>query len=291
MSSSDTDTDTAVDLGIDRVTEPISRRREQVQAATEPLDTSVLKRTGIFTYFGVYALIALDDQFQYVRAGWLAIPPAVRPPPMPPLHEVLGLYKSFGWALTSVAVTLTVVGAMAVVQLRRARRRSPESLQDLGGTHWLDRGRALVTAVTARTRERTVHADEPARDSERAADGDEWPRPTIVDGSLDVPGEPLSLPRGAEPDRPHLRVIDPTSVPDAKRFSLDPVGETTDAEIIGDDAENDEDGGPAGTRPDGGSETHPDPEAPWPPEPNATPEDEFDEDAPWPDEWIAGDEL
>lgn len=285
VSSSDTDPDTAVDLPVDRVVEPVRRYREQLRSSVEPLDTGELKRVGVIAYFGVYALIALDDQFRLARALWLALPPSVRPPPIPALHELLGIYKSFAWAFTSVTVALVVVGWLAVAQFRRTRRDSPESVQDIGG------GAGTCARLVATVTRVRAGLDRPGRwmrDTVAFGETDESTGSgvSVVDPSLDVPDDPLELPRSGTTERTERGVVAAHDRVPAADVSI----ETRDAERLddGDAADDADEGGEAPGLTDGGS-TAPAPDAPWPDEDETTDahdgeDDEPDAAAPWPDD-------
>lgn len=90
------------------------------------LNTGRLKRVGIVTYFGFYALIALG-----MRRGvnellqWL--PDDIRPALLAPLDSVFGLPTSIAWSITSLTVSLSVIAVVAGISLYRA---NPEDDSD-----------------------------------------------------------------------------------------------------------------------------------------------------------------
>lgn len=124
----------------------------RLRAALEPLDTGRLKRLGVVAYFGVYAVIAVA----HVAGGWRSLvaqtqrlPPLVRPPHAPPLHEFLGLPMSVAWSLVSLTAALAVVGVVAGRQLSRADGDEPASLSEMDDTR---RSRARDRAASLRDR-------------------------------------------------------------------------------------------------------------------------------------------
>lgn len=254
----------------------------RLRSTVEPIDGTRLKRVGVATYFGVYVLIAVGGWRALVALSQL-LPPLVRPPAFPPLHVLFGLPRSLAWGFVSLSVALVAVGILAVIHVARARADRPRSLDDLGDTSLLDRLRSGIDGVEAAVRALPVRhgADD---------EGVTAPDVTVVDGSLDPPSDALSLPRPADALRQSLGVVASDHLPDVSVRTIDVAVETTDAEIL-----DDEDEAASGPRSDGGiaaSESDPDPDAPWPEEPDsAAEEDTFDEDAPWPGDWIAGDEL
>lgn len=248
------------------------------------VDTTRLKRVGIATYFGVYALIAVGGWRTLVGLGQ-RLPASVRPPVLPALHVLLGLPRSLAWGFVSLAVALLTVAVVATGHLVRARRARPQSLDDIGGRSWRDRlSRGLLGVDRLRRNGDADGFDEPDDSLDVA----------VVDGALAPPPTPLSLPRSTE-DYPSLSVT--ASLPYTAMLTLDDAVERTDAEIL-DDGDGAESAASStaeepsdDTRSDGGEtndDSAPDPNAPWPPEPE---DGEFDENAPWPDEWIPGDDL
>lgn len=92
-----------------------------LRSAVAPVDGTLLKRVGVATYFGVYALIAIGGWRWLVEASQ-QVPPVVRPPAFAPLHVLVGLPRSFAWGLTSLSITALVVTGVAAIQIRRERR-------------------------------------------------------------------------------------------------------------------------------------------------------------------------
>lgn len=257
-----------------------------VRSTLDPVDTSRLKRVGVATYFGVYLLIAVGGWRTLVGATQL-LPGVVRPPALSPLHVLLGLPRSLAWGLVSLSIALLTVGAVAGHRVVRARSDDPASLDDLGTSSWLGWTRPTVGRFAFP--DRPWFGDEPTATADDAGDG-----LAVVDASLEVPNEPLSLPRATTPDASprELSSLGVASGPganvvDAAVLVVDEAVVTTDAEILG---ESDRDALGAG-RTDGGSDA-PDPDAPWPDE-DGEDEGESDGDAtaPWPEDWIPGDEL
>lgn len=269
---------------------------DRLRSSLEPVDASRVKRIGVVTYFGVYALIAIG--------GWRALvgftqvfPELLRPPALPPLHVLLGLPRSVAWGLVSLSIALSAVGIVTAAQVARAHDDTPHSLDDLGSDWTFDTSRfdtskvetALAEASQA-ARERydsvtsALHDGRGSPDAERSA----GPDLAVVDGSLDQPADPLSLSPPAEPNRSSVGLVGPEPVPDASVLTIDSAVQTTDAEIL------DTEGTEIGTRSDGGDDaatSGPDPHAPWPEDVDPADAEEYDEDAPWPDDWIPGDEL
>lgn len=100
------------------VTDENSRDCNHTFTRLRRLDTGRLKRVGVVSYFGFYALIALG-----VRRGinelfrWL--PDGLRPALLAPIDAVLGLPTSIAWSLASFVVSLTVVAIVAGVSVYR----------------------------------------------------------------------------------------------------------------------------------------------------------------------------
>lgn len=267
---------------------------QQVQTLAEPMDASRLKRVGVVTYFGVYALIAVGG-WRVLVGLWQLLPPVIRPPALPPLHVLFGLPRSVAWALVSLSIALVAVGAVAGYRVSRARAGESASLNELGGSSRLDRLRPSVGRSPLSLPDVPWVSDEPS-----ATEADTLP---VVDGSLVAPADPLSLPRrevSSAPESDQRPAVSPlgsvvegpgVDVVDAAVLVIDEAVETEVAELI--DGPIDE---TMGGRTDGGKD-FPDPEAPWPAEADEGPEgdspeaDAPDADAPWPDDWIPGDEL
>lgn len=75
-------------------------------------DAQLLKRTAIGAYFGSYALIALGAR-EAINVLLAALPGTVRPPLIAPLPTTLGLPTSVAWSLTSLAIAIAAVAAVA----------------------------------------------------------------------------------------------------------------------------------------------------------------------------------
>lgn len=208
-----------------------SDRLETVRSAVEPVDGDRLKRAGVVTYFSVYLVIALG--------GWRAladlgqrVPRVVRPPEPAPLHVALGLPRSVAWGLVSLSIAFGVVGALAAVQVRRARSDAPERLSDIGDRSWRERlpGRAEIqarlpdrgalTALRARVPDASaVRARIPGRRAlaRLRPGGGAGARLRVADGTLADPVAPLTLP-GAGPGARVVQVLAPESHAVAEGF-------------------------------------------------------------------------
>ncbi|WP_101294237.1 hypothetical protein [Halegenticoccus soli] len=84
-----------------------------------------LKRAGVFTYFFVYACIALGAR-RGVNAAFASLPVDVRPAPIRPLDVALGLPTSVAWGSVSLAFALAVVVGLAVCSLSFGRAEGTE---------------------------------------------------------------------------------------------------------------------------------------------------------------------
>lgn len=267
---------------------------QRIRTLVEPMDAGRLKRVGVVTYFGVYALVAVGG-WRVLVDLWQLLPPAVRPPALPPLHVLFGLPRSVAWALVSLSVALVTVGAVAGYRVSRARAGGSASLDELGGSSRLDRLRPSAGRFPPSLPDVPWGSDGPS-----ATEVDTL---SVVDGSLVAPADPLSLPRrevasAPESDQrpaasPLVGVVEGPGVDvvDAAVLVIDEAVETEVTEIIDDPSDE-----TMGSRTDGGKD-FPDPEAPWPAEADEGPDgdspeaDAPDADAPWPDDWIPGDEL
>lgn len=90
----------------------------RLAAVARRLNTRRLKRVGILTYFGFYALVALGLR-RLVNRLLRAFPESLRPAPLAPLDATFGLPTSIAWSLTSLAVALLTVTAVAGYSLSR----------------------------------------------------------------------------------------------------------------------------------------------------------------------------
>lgn len=77
----------------------------------EALDTTRLKRVGVVTYFGVYALVFFGIH-RVVNRLILELPSVVRPPLLDPVWVVIDLPRSLAMGTFSLGVTALVLGAM-----------------------------------------------------------------------------------------------------------------------------------------------------------------------------------
>lgn len=156
-----------------------------LRSTVEAVDGDCLKRVGVATYFGVYALIALGG-WQALVGATQRLPRSVRPPAPGPLHVLFGLPRSVAWSIVSLSVTVVTLGALATVHVARARDEDPPSLGDIGSRTWRDRCPSL--------------ADIPRRHPELTGlvrAGSTRPSGStieVLDESLVAPAAPLSLP-------------------------------------------------------------------------------------------------
>lgn len=186
----------------------VARTRDRLQSTVETLDTTFLKRVGVLTYFGVYAVIAFGGR-RAVNGVVGALPPIVRPPALVPLHEVLGLPRSVAWALVSFATALTVICVLIAVSLRREAGDRPPRLGGDSIRRTFSPG-ARVRWGGRRIRRALTTASEPTDDDRPSPSfdagssfsfdpTDEAPPPAAPDGDdgaeLDVDEEPPTVPR------------------------------------------------------------------------------------------------
>lgn len=290
---------------------------QEARSLAAPLDTSRLKRVGVATYFGVYAVIAVGGWRALVDASQ-SLPRFARPPAFSPLHVLLGLPRSFAWGVVSLAIAFLAVGVVAARELSAASADGPDSLDELGGSSWPDWSPPSAVNLSDRLPDR-LEASLPTRlrggtDTAATDSSTRTVEPiSAFSFPLDSPSDPLSL-RGTsaatdETTGPESRVsstepsdsasMGVTEGPgvasvDATVLVTEAVEVPRDAEIL--DASSDDTAGEAPREEtDGGSDESPDPEAPWPPSDEDEDEDGGDEsldaEAPWPDDWIPGDEL
>lgn len=79
----------------------------------DALDTTRLKRVGVITYFGVYALLFFGIH-RVLNRLLLELPSVVRPPLLDPVWVVMDLPQSLAMGTFSLGVTAAIVGAMVV---------------------------------------------------------------------------------------------------------------------------------------------------------------------------------